>query len=77
MCCCKAKPILPQKSPGKDYKQSKVTLRTMSDDSEDPGLRSILLQLKTGRKWNVDQATAVNQTKEGLKRIEVIGLINA
>ncbi|GFO18297.1 reverse transcriptase [Plakobranchus ocellatus] len=44
----------------------------MVEDSEDPAVRSIQPQLGAGRKWKVDEA--VDETKEGLKMKEAIGL---
>ncbi|GFO05652.1 reverse transcriptase [Plakobranchus ocellatus] len=44
----------------------------MLENSEDRAVRSIQPQLRTGRKWKDDKA--VNQTKDGLKMKEVIGL---
>ncbi|GFN81504.1 polyprotein [Plakobranchus ocellatus] len=71
MNCRKAKLRLPLQSIVEEYKCGKVRLMTMLEDSEDPAVRSIQPQLRSGRKWKVDKA--VNQAKESLKVKEVIG----
>ncbi|GFO04134.1 reverse transcriptase [Plakobranchus ocellatus] len=72
MYCHKAKLRLALKSIVEEYKCGKTRLMTMLEDSEDPAVRSILLQLRTGRKWKVDKA--INQAKEGLEMKAVTGL---
>ncbi|GFN91758.1 reverse transcriptase [Plakobranchus ocellatus] len=47
----------------------------MPEDSEDPAMRSLQPQLRSGRKWKVDEA--VNQAKGGLKMKENQLLIRA
>ncbi|GFO26815.1 polyprotein [Plakobranchus ocellatus] len=68
----KLKPRLPLKSIVEEYKCGKARLMLMLEDSEDPAVRSIQPQLRSGRKWKVDKA--VKQTKEGLKMKGVISL---
>ncbi|GFN82449.1 reverse transcriptase [Plakobranchus ocellatus] len=61
----KAKLKLSLKSIVEEYKCGKARLMTMLEDSEDPAVRSIQPQRRTGGKWNIDKT--VDQTKEGLK----------
>ncbi|GFO24452.1 reverse transcriptase [Plakobranchus ocellatus] len=70
MYCLKAKLKLSLKPMVEKYKYGKARLMTMLEDSEDPAMRSIHSQLRTGRKWKIDKAD--NQAKEGLKMKEVM-----
>ncbi|GFO26851.1 polyprotein [Plakobranchus ocellatus] len=74
--CCYVQPQIKAETPLKsiieEYRCGKARLMTMLEDLEDPAVRSIQPQLRTGRKWKVDKT--VNQAKEGLKMKEVIGL---
>ncbi|GFO48992.1 reverse transcriptase [Plakobranchus ocellatus] len=56
----------------KSKAETPTPLTTMFEDSEHPAMRSIQPQLKTGRKWRVDEA--MNQAKKGLKIKEITGL---
>ncbi|GFN78162.1 reverse transcriptase [Plakobranchus ocellatus] len=42
----------------------------MLEDSEDPAVRSLQSQLRTGSKWKIDKA--VNQAQDGLKMKELL-----
>ncbi|GFO11196.1 reverse transcriptase [Plakobranchus ocellatus] len=57
MSCRKAKQRQPLKSIVEEYKCGKARLMTMLEDSEDPAVRSILPQLRTGKEWKVDEAS--------------------
>ena len=72
MYCRQAKLRLPLKSIVEEYKCGKARLLTMLEDSDDPIVKAIQPNLKTGRKWKVSEA--VDGAKENLHMKEVIGL---
>ena len=71
MYCRKAKLRLPLKSILEEYKCGKARLLSMSEDSEDPVVKTVQPTIKTGRKWKVVEA--LGEAKECLKIKEVIG----
>ena len=66
-----AKLKLPLKSILEEYKCGKARLLSMLEDSEDPVVKTVQPNIKTGRKWKVVEG--LDETKECLKIKEVIG----
>ena len=71
MYCRKAKLKLPLKSIVEKYKYGKARLLSMSEDSEDPVVKTVQPTIMTGRKWKAVEAT--DEAKEYLKFNELIG----
>ena len=69
--CRQAKLKLPLKSILDEYKAGKIRLQSMLEDSGDKVVEAIKPQLKTGRKWKVQEA--MDSAKESLKIREITG----
>ena len=69
--CRQAKLKLPLKSLLEEYKAGKIRLQSMLEDSGDKVVETINPQLKTGRKWKVQEA--MDSAKDSLRIKEIIG----
>ena len=69
--CRQAKLKLPLKSILEEYKAGKMRLQSMLEDSGDSVIEAVKPQLKTGRKWKVQEA--IKSAKENLQIREITG----